>query len=310
MSQQPVLTSPASLVRQSYCIASHMPYCTRCDRSFSSMRALWQHEADSSNHHICDDCDKDFPTWTGLKDHWVQSPRHSYCQYCDDHFPDSEDLEEHLKDSHHYCSSCRRVFKNDFGLKEHYRLSSAHQYCSPCDRHFQSASNLQTHLNSSIHRPKEVKCPFRCGMAFVSRSALVLHLEAGGCSSGIDRKTVNRYVRQFDKSGVITDPSRLLTSGSEDVTYMATRASWNGRGYECYLCDNEYSTLKGLNQHLTSPRHQEKVYICRGPSCGCRFVALSALVQHIESEKCGVLKYRAVQSTMDSLLGQMGRLTM
>jgi hypothetical protein len=32
-------------------------------------------------------------------------------------------------------------------------------------------------------------------------------------------------------------------------------------------------------------------------------------VQHIESEKCGVSRFRAVQNAMDSVLGQVGRLT-
>ena len=96
---------------------------------------------------------------------------------------------------------------------------------------------------------------------------------------------------------------------SQEVTYIATGASWNGRGYECYLCHKVHSSLSALNQHLSSPRHQDKVYICRGPSCGSRFAALSALVQHIESGRCDVSKFKVVHATMDSLLGQVGRLT-
>lgn len=170
------------------------------------------------------------------------------------------------------------------------------------------------HLNSSTHRPKDVACPGRCGGRFVSRSALVLHLENGACASGIDRNMVNRVVRQYDTSNIITDPARLIGGSSgtaqQEVSYIATGASWNGRGYQCYLCNSVHSSLRGLNQHLASPKHQDEIYVCRGSSCGQRFRVLSALVAHIESEKCGISKFKYVQSTMDSLLGQIGRLTL
>ena len=169
------------------------------------------------------------------------------------------------------------------------------------------------HLNSSVHRPKDVFCPFRgCDKTFVSRSALLLHLEEGSCRSGIDRTAINKYVRQYDTNNIITDPSRLLTSGtaSENTKYYASERSWNGYKYECYLCHGTYTSLSSLNQHLASPIHQNKIYICPASTCRARFTTLSALCQHIESEKCGVSKFKAVQHTMDSLLGQMGRLTL
>ncbi|KAJ3498653.1 hypothetical protein NLJ89_g10191 [Agrocybe chaxingu] len=290
-----------------------MTYCDRCDRYFNHWGAYDQHIANSSAHNVCDDCDIDFETWMGLREHWVQSPRHNYCQYCNEPFGYKHELIEHYEDNHYYCSSCNRVFTNEHGLKEHYRQSDRHYYCPSCDRFFDSANSLKNHLNSSIHRPKDVMCPFRgCDEGFVSRAALVLHLESGTCRSGIDRATVNKVVRQYDKTGIITDPSRLLTSGSngnQNITYMATAASWNGYGFECYLCDKVCQTIPALNQHLASPRHQEKIYICRGSECSQRFNTLSGLVQHIESEKCGILKMRAVQNVMDNVLGRMGRIT-
>lgn len=146
-------------------------------------------------------------------------------------------------------------------------------------------------------------------MAFVSRAALVLHLESGKCESGMDRKTVNKYVRKYDTKNVITDPSRLITSGV-DITYSANEYAWNGSAYECYLCHATFRKLDGLNQHLNSPKHAEKVYVCRGKKCGVHFNALSALFMHIESEKCGVSRFKNVQNAMDSVLGQMGRLTL
>jgi hypothetical protein len=148
-------------------------------------------------------------------------------------------------------------------------------------------------------------------LTFVSRSAMVLHLESGGCRSGVNRRIVDRYVREYDRTNVITNPARLLTAGSSnEVTYYASSAAWNGSSYECYLCHTGFRTLPSLNQHLASPRHQEKVYFCPLSSCCVEFTTLSALCQHIESERCGVGRFERVQNAMDSIVGRMGRLTM
>ncbi|KAJ7630173.1 hypothetical protein FB45DRAFT_914829 [Roridomyces roridus] len=291
-----------------------MAYCDRCDRGFVHGPALRQHEENSPYHHICYHCDRDFTSAHGLTEHFVQSPVHHYCQRCSEHFSNASALLAHLENTHHYCSPCGRTFQNDVGLHEHYRQSAAHHYCGPCRRLFQSASNLNSHLNSSTHRPKDVPCPSRgCGEFFISRSAMILHLEAGRCPSGATRSAIDTYVRQYDRNNIITDPARLLTSGTDSnsntTTWTATHATWNGSEYECYLCHAGFRTLAALNQHLASPRHQEKIYVCPLNTCRAPFSTLSGLCQHIESERCGVSKFRVVQNAMDDLMGNMRRLT-
>jgi len=297
-----------SRMQQHWSQSLNHAYCRRCDDHFDDRDELEDHY--DRSHDFCSVCRRVFANIYGLKEHYRQSEQHHYCSPCDEHFDDTYELEDHYERSHHLCSVCRRVFANNYGLKEHYH--EQHHYCSPCDRHFQNDNNLRQHLNSSTHRPRNTHCPAGCGSSFISNSALVLHLESGGCSSGINRNTVNRVVRQLDTNHVITDPSRLITGGTyvdDEVTYYATAFSWNGFAYECYLCHKDYSSLRSLNQHLASPAHERKFYICPGPNCDIRFVGLGALCQHIESESCGVLRFRAVQATMDSLLGQMTRLT-
>ena len=43
--------------------------------------------------------------------------------------------------------------------------------------------------------------------------------------------------------------------------------------------------------------------------CRKLFVTLSGLCQHIESEQCGVAKFKVVQNTMDDLMVKIRRLT-
>ncbi|THV00615.1 hypothetical protein K435DRAFT_440398 [Dendrothele bispora CBS 962.96] len=288
-------------------------HCGRCDRWFVHWRALQQHKENHPSHNICGSCKLDFDTRTRLKAHWVQSPRHPYCQYCEFHFGSSEDLEGDYINDHDNCRKCREVFKNTLELHEHYRQSEYHHYCEDCGRDFQSASNLTSHLNSSIHQNQTIACPSHgCRRSFITLSHLTLHLESGNCPSGVNRPTVNRYVRQYDRNNVITDPSRLLTGPEEsaqDTFYSANEGAWNGCAYECYLCHNTFGTLAGLNQHLASPRHQEKIYLCPLSTCRQRFPTLSGLCQHIESQKCGVAKFRIVQRTLDGVMGRMRMLT-
>ncbi|KAF7296241.1 C2H2-type domain-containing protein [Mycena chlorophos] len=288
------------------------PYyeCTRCNRDFYSLYALREHERQSDRHWICNEHDLDFSSWLGLKEHFVQSRAHSYCQYCDEHFDDEGWLEEHYQQEHDYCSPCGRVFKNETGLHEHRRQSPLHHYCASCRRLFVSAANLTSHLNSSIHVERTIRCPGRgCTQTFINVSSMTAHLEAGACVSGMTRQGVNRFVRENDRRNLITDPSRLITAGDgrTNTLFSANEHSWNGYGYECYLCHREFTTLAGLNQHLASPKHEEKVYICRGETCMRRFQTLSSLWSHLESEKCGVTRFGSVRRAMDELVGGMQR---
>ena len=166
-------------------------------------------------------------------------------------------------------------------------------------------------MNSSVHRPKNVPCAFQhrgCTQSFVSKSAMILHLESGSCPSGADRTMINRWVRLNDRRNVVTVPSRLLTNGGDDTRYIATERSWNGSTFECVLCHGTFGTLDALNRHLASPRHLERTYRCPLQSCSITFSTLSALCQHVESERCGVLRFPAAREGMGNLLSDMSRL--
>ncbi|EIN10396.1 hypothetical protein PUNSTDRAFT_142427 [Punctularia strigosozonata HHB-11173 SS5] len=182
-------------------------------------------------------------------------------------------------------------------------------YCEECDRWFQNVNNLRQHLNSARHKPKTVQCYMYsrgCNQMFVSWSAMVLHLEEGGCRSGITRAEINRFVVERDRQNIITNPNRMITGPSGSSFYepppptIATEQAWNGGAYECYFCHSQFRALTSLNQHLASPRHSvadgSRLYRCPNTrDCGQQFFALSGLVQHIEWANCGVQRFEEVR---------------
>src|SRR6267154_1959742 len=199
-------------------------------------------------------------------------------------------------------------------LQEHDR--DVHTYCTDCKRGFQNESNLRHHLNSKLHQPAIYRCPGRgCSKSFVSPAALTLHFESGTCPSHMTREQLNRLVVLADRNNYITNPSRLLTGPlgwSEpppSTTTWATELSRNGDVYECFLCNATFRTLAQLNQHLSSPRHEERIYRCPKTDCRTEFVTLSGLCQHVEGGSCGVRMFRGVRDRMESLTRGFNTLT-
>jgi hypothetical protein len=150
-----------------------------------------------------------------------------------------------------------------------------------------------------------------CNAGFVSLSALIAHAEAGRCPSGVTRRDIDQLVVRADRDGYITD-RRRITGPDGQASYpfdnvrrnIATNRAWNGSSFECYLCHRLFRELKDLNLHLGSPAHTgSRIYHCPPGGCQATFTTLSALVRHIEDDKCGVKRFasvqRAIQSTVD-----------
>ncbi|KAN0132139.1 hypothetical protein V8E53_010058 [Lactarius tabidus] len=294
-------------------------YCDRCDRSFPDYRALQQHREASGFHWFCHNCRIDFPCYDERREHYIQSPNHHYCRACDEHFNSETSKKLHLFSQHWYCGVHEVGFQYERHLQEHYKQSPDHHYCTfccKCNRAFQSQNNLQQHLNSKLHKPSNIMCPGRgCNMSFISVAALTLHFESGTCPSGMTREELDRRVVRADRNNYITNPDRLISGpgGYEapSTTLWATERSWNGEvsAYECFVCHSMFTTLAGLNQHLKSPVHREKIYRCPKQDCLIEFKTLSALCQHVEGGSCGLRVFKQVQDVMDRLTMGFNMLT-
>lgn len=215
-----------------------------------------------------------------------------------------------------------QLFDTEQELRQH--KDDVHWYCPSCDRVFQSKNNLEQHLqHSSVHQPKRYKCPGTgCRTAFISPSALILHCESGACPSKVTRNAVNNFIVRYDEHRIITNPSRLIagpdgsyTAPSSTISIRDLNRCFNGRAYECVLCDKEFKTIDALGSHLRSPVHADKIYRClRGwpvDGCGKEFRTLSALISHMERGSCGAKRLRKqIDQMVDSLGKNMKWLTL
>lgn len=162
-------------------------------------------------------------------------------------------------------------------------------------------------MHSKVH--SSMDCPF-CKGRFATASAVVIHLESGRCPSGLNRHKINETIRKLDRNNIITRPM-LTMPGYDRVEKIATDRAWNGRAFVCYLCPRQFATLQSLNAHLKSPFHEEEIYQCPKAGCGRNYKLLSGLVQHVESESCGLMRFGQVQSqARDGIESMVGRMIM
>ncbi|PMD41398.1 hypothetical protein L207DRAFT_457845 [Hyaloscypha variabilis F] len=241
----------------------------------------------------------------------------AYCNACNRSFPHGEAYNQHIQNSPAHrsydtydCQFCDRDFYSEQSRHQHYSSSHSSRYCVDCKRTFMNENNLMQHLHSRTHVGASIQCPW-CKVGFATASGVTIHLESGRCTaSGLNRQKLNHMVHQLDRKNIITRPM-LTLPGYSNVETFATDRSWNGRAYECYLCNREFTSLNGLNNHIKSPVHEQNLYRCPKISCGREYKLLSGLVQHFESESCGIMRFGVVQSQarggIQNMVGRMIR---
>ena len=127
------------------------------------------------------------------------------------------------------------------------------------------------------------------------------HLEGVRAQSPLDRDKLYEAVRSRDPNGII---SKKLLAWSGTTSYEATNKAWNPvtKAYQCYLCGGLFGKLASLNQHLSSPVHQQKLYHCPNSRCQREYTTLAAVINHLESESCEYMRFEAVQKTWSEFL--------
>ncbi|KAJ2982170.1 hypothetical protein NUW58_g6499 [Xylaria curta] len=256
--------------------------CGTCYKVFERGWQARQNHLRSTGHHApkfeCDSCPSYFGSETARFQHMAALNHFSWeCSICDETWPTEGQRIEHEHDDHNYCSECQRTFA--------------------------SRNNLRMHLNSRIHCDYQIQCPF-CKKSHPTATGVAYHLESGSCpnAAGLNRDTLYKFVRNKDPGGIIT---KNLIGWSGEKQYEANDRSYNysRQGWECYLCNRLFGSLPSLNQHLNSPTHQQSLYHC--PNRGCRgdFKTLAAIINHLESESCGYIRFEKVQQGIQNVIG-------
>ena len=203
-------------------------YCQECNQFFPSEQSLKAH-CEALHKHPCPTCEQLFKTFELLRNH-QRSKAHCYCQECDRYFFSFEAITQHLESSIHasqfHCCDCDRDFVDQQTLEQHLR-DKIHELeqpdpesfeCRKCEREFKDKHALNQHLASVVHKPlSNIKCvaSSKCKARFTSPSALLHHLESGGCRSGMNRKKLNQLVQR-------SDIERIISSGLEESDFPVT----------------------------------------------------------------------------------------
>ncbi|KAH6910625.1 hypothetical protein BKA70DRAFT_1270977 [Coprinopsis sp. MPI-PUGE-AT-0042] len=148
------------------------------------------------------------------------------------------------------------------------------------------------------HIPCRVK---GCEGMFKSPSGVAHHLESN-VHQGIHRHTVTAVAQTMDIVPEISLNKRDALDASTItplISYEAKDTSYNGK---------HFRPLASLHAHLNSAAHDDDEFKCPQEKCGRQFTLISALIQHVESETCGLTDMVQIQGWFDGLAAQFDRL--
>ncbi|KAJ5870211.1 hypothetical protein N7455_005152 [Penicillium solitum] len=287
----------------------HWVECETCPRQFRTEHSCEQN-MNGLDHWApvfeCETCPQQFRTEHGCEqhmnalDHWAPVFE---CETCTRTFSSQAAVNQHMNAKNHWeptisCETCSQMFHTHEAADQHMEDEGHYEnYCTECDRHFINENCLRQHLNSKIHRGTEVVCPF-CKAHFVTASGVTHHLEYGTCPSAVqwNRETIHQMVQRLDPNELVTN-KQIGWHNDQDVRYYATDCAFDGTRFVCYLCQRRFNSMTGLNSHLNSLFHRQKIYHCLNTRGGCNkeFISLGALFSHLESESCGYIRFGDVQ---------------
>ncbi|OAV98794.1 hypothetical protein PTTG_05343 [Puccinia triticina 1-1 BBBD Race 1] len=281
--------------------------CAPCGRQFRLYQHYQDHMIHSSQHHYCAPCRRDFVSQNALDSHLRHSERHLICKWCQTVVGK---LRIHNRRHHEQCSECDQWLENATDVHRHCALAHSEVYCVPCRRLFGNPNELKMHLRSSAHRPRNIECVHpACNRSFISKAALVQHLEADTCPSGASLQKVDHYFsyhcdrsQRFVRRDLLFHSSLRLEHNLRDN---------NGR-YPCQLCSKVFQHKGELVAHVKSSKHKnlgDKAYKCPSNRCGqAEFYSLGNLMMHLDFGDCDVSHARELYELVDDLLEIVRRL--
>ncbi|MCJ1283268.1 hypothetical protein MMC26_002596 [Xylographa opegraphella] len=332
--------------------------CGTCQRNFALATALRQHQ-ENTGHAYCRDCNRAFVGTEALDQHLSSSihASHFHCCDCDRDFVSADALNQHLRDKVHKprtgsssalatesswsCRECDRAFADETALRQHLSSVVHHPLSNiPCPGDKRCRKRF-TSPSAAVHHLESGAC--RSGITRKSLNALIrssdvqqlIHNGSGGEETPSLYWDDNASTSSFgggapimtprSNRSVATNPlsasllSGLLTplsSGSDDFgSDFAPTAPPS-----CPLCLRTFRTIGGLQDHMSSPAHELKIFHCpltftapfldeaSATKATKLFSTLSGLTQHLESGACvgGSGTWRLVMQYVEDRARQNG----
>ncbi|KAI7279903.1 hypothetical protein KC345_g5087 [Hortaea werneckii] len=139
-------------------------------------------------------------------------------------FGTQQGLEDHLRDVHPTGGLSQGGDAASQAAR--WRTEERNLYCLDCKQQFQSLTALYQHRASPKHKPlSELTCPLsaKCKRVFTTPSALLFHMESGGCKSGMNRLKLNAMMHQQDTGRHITyseNKARVISDAASVASLM------------------------------------------------------------------------------------------
>jgi hypothetical protein len=189
----------------------HHRACPTCLQVFANHTARDTHQR-TTGHCFCSDCDeegKSFSPLEALAHHQctvLQIDKYE-CITCGAKFSNETAFANHCTTLRHNFVGNRKVMEDQQTASAAVQLANVKEsnlWCEECKKHFVDGAAYKQHKVSSKHKaPKfAIKCP--CKKEFNLVSALVQHLESGGCRSGLTRQKLNSTIYRYDADRRIT----------------------------------------------------------------------------------------------------------
>ncbi|EWG36125.1 hypothetical protein FVEG_00275 [Fusarium verticillioides 7600] len=172
--------------------------------------------------------------------------------------------------SYPFCSECCRYFQSDAEKERHYSKWHYGNLCHACDESFPTESELLQHKAGHADTPI---CCVGCEKRFKCYSAMMDHLEFGGCESSCTGPLV--------RSVAAAHSAQFHRSSTRNINLQCSTCDKNGEKastFQCNVCRKKFDQEVALGMHRRE-KH-DNTYCC---ACETYFANPAKKQKHIIS---------------------------